>query len=127
MLSPILSCEDVEASIDFYVQKLSFSKAWAMSGDDGKANFACVKLGDAEILLGTIDFVALEDRNKRGIGIQIYVEVPKDINIDTLYQAAKSGDANITRDIEDRDWGERTFSVKDGDGYHLMLAQRVEK
>jgi uncharacterized glyoxalase superfamily protein PhnB len=127
MLSPILSVFDIDASIDFYVEKLGFSRNWAMTDPDGKTNFANVQLGNAEILLGTIDFVAPEDREKRGIGIQIYIEVPKELDMDFVYQRAKSSGANITREIETRDWGERTFSVKDIDGYHLMLAQRVEK
>jgi uncharacterized glyoxalase superfamily protein PhnB len=127
MLSPILSVFDIDASIDFYVEKLGFSRNWALTDPDGKTNFANVQLGNAEILLGTIDFVAPEDREKRGIGIQIYIEVPKELDMDFVYQRVKSGGANITRKIETRDWGERTFSVKDIDGYHLMLAQRVEK
>ena len=124
MLSPILSVHDIDASIDFYVKALGFAHGWSMPGDDGKTGFASVKLGEAEILLGTIDFVAPEDRGRLGIGIQLYLEVPADKVIDTLYQSAVDAGANITRPIEDRDWGDRAFNVKDLDGYHLMLAQR---
>jgi uncharacterized glyoxalase superfamily protein PhnB len=95
--------------------------------ESGKTEFACMKLGDAEILLGVVEgFVAPEDLAKRGIGIQLYIDLPTSIDIDTLYQQAKSAGAAITREIEDRDWGERTFNVKDADGYSLMLAQRIQ-
>ena len=125
-LSPILSTNDVETSIEFYTRKAGFEHAWSMPpGPDGKTTFACVKLGDAEVLLGTIDFVPAEDRLKLGIGIQIYVEVPKDMDINVLYEQALTSGANITRPIEDRNWGERAFSFKDPDGYHFMLAQRL--
>jgi uncharacterized glyoxalase superfamily protein PhnB len=127
MLSPILSVNDIDASIQFYVDALGFSREWNMTDEAGKTSFACVKLGDAEILLGTIDFVTEADRGKRGIGIQIYVEVPADTSIDDVYQKAQSAKANITRAIETRDWGERAFNVKDIDGYNLMLAQNVKK
>lgn len=124
MLSPILSVNDISASIKFYVDSLGFAENWCMNDDDGTPNFACVKLGDAEILLGTIDFVDKADRDKRGIGIQIYIEVPSETPIDDIYAKAQTTRANITREIETRDWGERAFNVKDPDGYSLMLAQR---
>lgn len=87
MLSPILACLDVDASIAYYTQKLGFEHAWSMSPNEhGKTDFACVKLGDAEILLGVVEgFVAPEDLEKRGIGLQIYIDLPATFNIDTLY------------------------------------------
>lgn len=128
MLSPILACVDVDASIAYYTQKLGFEHAWSMPpNESGKTEFACVKLGDAEILLGVVEgFVSPEDLAKRGTGIQLYIDLPASLNIDSLYTQAKSSGASITREIEDRDWGERTFNVKDADGYNLMLAQRVQ-
>jgi uncharacterized glyoxalase superfamily protein PhnB len=127
MLSPILSVQDIDDSIDFYVRKLGFSHNWSLPGADGKTNLASVKLGQVEILLGTIDFVAPEDIRKRGTGIQMYINLPNEMNIDAIYERARGSGANITREIEDRDWGERTFSVKDGDGYHYMFAQRLPR
>jgi uncharacterized glyoxalase superfamily protein PhnB len=124
MLSPILACEDVDAAIAYYTEKLSFERGFAMPGEDGTTGFASVKLGDAEILLGvTKGFVAIEDRHKRGIGVQLYVEVPADQSIDMLYDHARGQGAIITRDLQDRDWGDRAFNVKDVDGYDLMFAQ----
>ena len=53
MLSPILACEDVAKSIRYYTEKLNFELAWEMPpNEDGKVEFACVKLAEAEILLG---------------------------------------------------------------------------
>jgi uncharacterized glyoxalase superfamily protein PhnB len=128
VLSPILSVQDIEASIAFYTEKLSFEHSWSMPpGEDGKTDFACVRFAGADVLLGTMEFVAQGDESKRGTGIQLYLEVPIEINIDTIYQKAKSTGAIITREIEDRDWGERTFNFKDPDGYHYMMAQRIPK
>jgi uncharacterized glyoxalase superfamily protein PhnB len=128
MLQPILACEDVDRAISFYTERLGFERTFTMPGDDGKTSFAGVRLGDAEILLGVVEgFVAPEDIGKRGIGVQIHVEVPPEISIDTLYERAKSGGATITREIETREWGERSFNVRDADGYNLMLAQAAPK
>ena len=60
MLSVILSVNDIDASVKFYVEALGFAHDWSMQDDDG---------------------------------------------------------ATITREIEDRDWDERAFAVKNPDGY----------
>ncbi|MEZ4669920.1 MAG: VOC family protein [Anaerolineae bacterium] len=129
MLSPILSVHDIDASLDYYTTKLGFTLNWKMPGEDGKTSFAGVKLGKVEVLLGTIDFVAEADRSKLGTGIQLYIDLDAagDFNINTLYQQATAAGAIITRPIEDRDWGERAFNVKDPDGYQYMFAQRLQK
>jgi uncharacterized glyoxalase superfamily protein PhnB len=125
MLSPILACSDVNSAIAYYTEKLGFELAWRMPPNQrGETDFACVKLGDAEILLGiTEGFVKPEDLSRRGIGIQLYINLPETLNIDTLYNSVKAQGGRITRDIETRDWGERAFSVRDLDGYQLMIAQ----
>lgn len=126
MLSPILACKDVQASIDYYVGKLGFELIFSMPGNaPDTVDFAGVKLGDAEILLGVTEgFVADEDLSKRGIGVQLYINLPDTFDIDAIYQQAKEAGATITREIETREWGERAFNVRDMDGYNLMFAQQ---
>ena len=126
MLSPILACQDVDKAIEYYTQKLGFELAWAMPpNDQGKVEFASVKLGEAEILLGVTEgFVTAEDIGKRGTGVQLYINLPPTIQVDDLYQRAVEHEANITKPIETREWGERAFNVKDLDSYDLMFAQQ---
>jgi uncharacterized glyoxalase superfamily protein PhnB len=129
MLSPILACTDVARSIDYYVHQLGFQLAWQMPPNDkGETEFACVKLGDAEILLGvTAGYVKAEDIDKRGIGIQLYINLPDSLLIDEVYANAQANGARITRDLQTREWGERAFNVADLDGYNLMIAQQIKK
>lgn len=129
MLSPILACVDVARAIDYYTQKLSFSVAFSLpSSTTGEPEFACVTLGDAEILLGVTEgFVDPADLDKRGIGIQIYVTLPDSVSIDDIYARAQEQGASITKAIATRDWGERSFNVRDLDGYNLMIAQQPKK
>lgn len=127
MLSPILACSDVNQAISYYTEKLGFELAWTMPPNErGETDFACVRLGEAEILLGiTEGFVAPGDLPRRGIGVQLYINLPESFNIDTLYTDAKTNGARIIREIETRDWGERAFNVRDLDGYQLMIAQNT--
>ncbi|MBZ0276814.1 MAG: VOC family protein [Anaerolineae bacterium] len=129
MLSPILACADVPEAIAYYTQKLGFDLAWAMPPNaQGKTEFACVKLGDAEILLGVTEgFVQPDELSKRGIGVQIYIHLPDSLSIDALYTQAQAQGAHITREIQTREWGEHAFNVHDRDGYSLMIAQAVKK
>lgn len=49
MILPILTVWDVDASVDFYVNKLGFTKDMVMAGPDGKNTFGFVRLGKAII------------------------------------------------------------------------------
>jgi len=126
MLSPILACVSVPNAIEYYTQKLGFELAWSMPPNDkGETEFAGVKLADVEILLGiTEGFVKAEDMDKRGIGIQIYINLPNSVSIDDLYATAQKHGAIITRELQTREWGERVFTLNDLDGYNLMFAQQ---
>ena len=127
MLSPILSVADVDVSIQFYTEALQFQLGWRITDDNDIAAFAMVKMGEAEILLGTLDgFVDAADRNKLGIGVQLYIELSDYVNIDDLHNLAKSKGANIISPVVKRDWGERVFTVKDPNGYFFMFAETVK-
>jgi uncharacterized glyoxalase superfamily protein PhnB len=128
MLAPILACSDVSKAIDYYTQKLGFQLAWSVpANENSETELACVRLGTAEILLGVIEgYVKPEDISKRGIGVQIYINLPDTMPIDEIYARARAQGAVITRALETRDWGERAFNINDMDGYNLMIAQRLE-
>lgn len=126
MISPILSVADIEASITFYTEKLGFTHEWSMTDENNKPTFSCVKLGDAEVMLGVLEgFVEEADRDRLGKGVQLFIRLPQEIDVDALYTQAKTSGATITRELETRDWGERTFSVKDLDGYHFMISKPI--
>jgi len=128
-LSPILACSSVPRAIEFYTQKLGFELAWSMPPNDkGETEFAGVKLADAEIMLGVTEgFVKAADLDKRGTGIQIYINLPDSVSIDEIYAKAQQQGAVITRELQSREWGERVFTVNDVDGYNLMFAQQSPK
>jgi uncharacterized glyoxalase superfamily protein PhnB len=129
MLSPILACSSVPSAIEFYTQKLGFQLAWSMPPNEkGETEFAGVKLADAEIMLGVTEgFVKAADLDKRGTGIQIYINLPDSVPIDTIYATAQTKGVVITQELRVREWGEQAFTVNDLDGYNLMFAQKAPK
>jgi len=126
MLSPILACADVEKSIAHYTQILGFQLAWQMPADESdNITFAAVKLGDAEIMLGiTEGFVKQANMPNRGIGVQLYINLPENVSIEAIYNHCREKGANIIKELQTREWGEKAFNVTDPDGYQLMIAQQ---
>lgn len=126
-LSPILAMSDIDASIRFYTETLQFELGFRATDGNDVPIFAMVKMGAAEILLGVVEgFVDAADYDKRGIGVQIYIELPDALNIEVLHNHAKSKDANIISPVTKRDWGEKVFTLKDPDGYFFMFAETVK-
>lgn len=128
MVAPILACADVEAAIAYYTDTLGFTLQWSMLGADGTSEFASVALADTEILLGVVEgFVEPEDMAKRGIGVQLYITLPADFDMNGLYERAVASGAFITRPLENREWGVRSFNVSDADGYRLMIGKPLRR
>ena len=129
MISPILACKNVQQAIDYYVESLSFELAWAMPpNDDGETEFAGVKLDGSEIMLGvTQGFVSDADLDRRGLGVQIYINLSHALDIETYYAQIKSQGAVIEKPLETKPWGEKAFTLRDLDGYNLMVAQAPEE
>ncbi len=123
MIMPILAVKDVDASIAFYTETFGFSLGFSMPGPDGRNSFAFVTLGEAVTIGLSLD-PALEHRG-RGIDLMLY---PADsVDLDQLYNTARSKGVAITEEIGDRYWGDRTFSLDDPDGYRITFARTVKQ
>jgi PhnB protein len=123
MILPILAVKDVDASVTFYTEKFGFTHSFSIPGSDGRNSFAFVTLGDA-ITMGLSLDPALEQRG-RGIDLMLYP--PDSVNLDQLYDAARSKGVTMVEEIGDRYWGDRTFSLDDPDGYRITFARTVRQ
>lgn len=59
----------------------------------------------------------------RGAGVTFYLHVNGDV--DAYYQEVVGKGAKVVEEIKTQDWGDRTFTVADPDGYHLAFYQTV--
>lgn len=122
MIMPIFTVQDVDASIAFYTEKLGFKQDFVMAGPDGKNTFGIVSLGKATLGLGIAP-----DQPRGGAGVDFMVFVPDEADLDKHYADVQAKGVKIVAPIEDKYWGDRTYSIRDLDGYHLTFAKTVKQ
>ena len=121
MLSVFLACDDLYASAKFFAEALGWELRFATPPDSGDP-LACVRLGDAEIMLGPAEerWLAAASRDHRGAGVTVYVRLGPEHDIAVIY--AKHLNAGvITGELADRPWGERAFDAVI-EGYRFLIA-----
>jgi PhnB protein len=128
MLSPALMVKDMEKSIEFYTQTLGFENTFQMPDPAGNLIHANLVWKDVHIMLGPASpGLPPEAMSYLGSGVDFYIQVEKDDDIDQYYAMVKEKGANIVEDIKDQFWGDRNFSIKDPDGYRLTFAKTIRE
>jgi uncharacterized glyoxalase superfamily protein PhnB len=123
MIVPILAVRDIDASVNFFVEKLGFSHDFSMQGPDGKNSFASVRLGTQVVIMLTLD----PEFEKYGEGLDLVIYPPDDKDFDAFYADVQARGATIAEPLQDQYWGDRTFVLHDLNGYRLTFAQAVKK
>ena len=112
-VSIVLSTQDVERSVKFYVEQLGFKCTLQLEG------FARVRLGAADIML------ALPNAHRRWEGPSFTGSIYLDVdNVDELWEVLKTR-ASVVYPIETMEYGLREFGVLDDNGYQLSFAQHL--
>ncbi len=125
MIMPILGVKDVDASVAFFRDMLSFRHDMSMAGPEGKNVFAIVGLGAAVFGLGTDDRINFEQPLAPGVQFMIYL--PEGQSIDSFYADVKAKGVKIDDELTDTYWGDRAFTIHDPDGYMLTFAVTVKQ
>lgn len=123
MIMPNLSVKDLQASLDFYVNKLGFKHDFTMAGPDGADGFAIVWLHDGVHLGLGVD----PENAGKGQGVNLMLYVAKGESVDDLYARVKAHNVKIDQDIKTEFWGDRMFAVTDPDGYTITLCETVKQ
>ena len=121
-VAPGLTVNDIEKSIAWYRDVLGFAvkERWE---NDGKLMGAEMRAGDVTFNLGQDDWKMGRDRVK-GQGIRIYVTTGP--LIDRLADDIKARGGALTAEPRE-EWGMRTFSVDDPDGYKMTFMFPLKK
>ena len=127
-LWPTLTVADVDASLAFYSDVLGFKSDLKLQDDDGKTFLGSVEVGDTVIMFESPD-PKDPPHSGRGArsGVRLTICFPESHDIDAFYAELRRKDVSIACEIGDRFCGNRDFTVRDPDGYHLILARPIRK
>lgn len=103
---------DVNASLDFYQNKLNFE----LLRSDPDNKFAVLKLNDAILMIK--QHATAEPRGS-GVILRLYFRG----GLKEYYEKLQSTGVTITKPMEEMDYGLERFYATDPDGYQLKFAQ----
>lgn len=106
--TPILNVKNLQASMDYYVQKLGFEKKWDW-GDP--PDFGCVRRGKVEI------FLCEGGQGQPGMWMSVFMD-----DVDALYEEYKKSGAMILDPPTDFPWQTREMLVEDLDGHRFRMS-----
>lgn len=116
-----LTVGDLERSLALYTKGFGFmvQERWE---NGGRLEGVTLHAGTCEVNLSRDDGAKGLDRVK-GTGIRLWLETVQDLA--ALAERAESYGAHITDWPADREWGVRSFSADDLDGYHLSFFHKL--
>src|SRR5579859_4450230 len=106
-VTPILNVKSVPASIEYYVNKLGFTKRWDWGTPP---TFACVARDKVSI------FLCEGSQGQPGTWMMIFVD-----NADELYREFTDCGAKVLKSPTNMPWGTREVNVGDLDGHHIRF------
>ena len=117
-IQPVLTVNDLKASIRFYGEGLGFNVREEM-GEQGEVQGVMLEAGEAKLGLSQDDFAKGRDRVK-GVGMRLYLETSQDIQ--ELAQRAKAAGITLENGPAPQAWGPMGLTVKDPDGFRITIS-----
>jgi uncharacterized protein len=121
-ITPSLTVEDLPRSVAFYRDGLGFVEGERWEDDSGVLRGLMLRAGSCEIGLQQDDFAKGRGRQK-GAGVRINAETLQ--NPDEVAARVKAAGFLLTEEPGQREWGVRSFSLDDPDGYHITVYQNL--
>src|SRR5262245_8443978 len=117
---PVISTDDVAASVEYFVRKLGFAPDFVW-GDPPV--YAGVKAGDAEVYLTYAPATSHAIR-EHALAPDVFLWVN---GIDEIYAEHCAKGATIVEELSVRPWGARQYVVREPNGYHLKIAEPLRE
>jgi uncharacterized glyoxalase superfamily protein PhnB len=110
MIIPTLRYDDAKGAIDFLERAFGFHRKAVMENEDGSIGHAELTFGRGMVMIGSSGQGDAQFDTGHA-SIYVVVEDP-----DALHDRAKGAGAEISRGLQDMDYGSREFSAKDPEG-----------
>ena len=116
---PGLRYADARAAIAWLVRAFGFEETECYPAGDGSVAHAQLRFGGGLVMLGSArddGYPVKPPAERGGPTCSIYVAVPRS-DIDAHYARAKAAGAKIHIELEETDYGSRTYAAFDPEGY----------
>jgi uncharacterized glyoxalase superfamily protein PhnB len=118
---PIIAVASVDATRDFYVDTLGFTHMMGVVGKDGQLDFCSVLLGEAQVMF-TRNRPEATVAAGTAQAVEVYLEVE---DVDALHARLQKKGVPIVDALTLQWWGDRTFKVRDPNGYVIWFYTNV--
>ena len=109
--------KDATTVIDWMVHALGFEPVMVVPGKNGSVTHAELRFGDRIVMVSTAGSypgaISPLDAGGATAGIALYME---DAELDAHYARAKASGAPIYLELETKDYGGRSYSLRDPEG-----------
>ena len=119
---PVLPVDDVASSVDFYTTTLSFEELFRQQPESGPVVNAQIQKCGCNIMLNHNP----TDAHLKGGGIYLWIRVTEQ-DIDNYYSELVAKGVEVTEEIKDQFWGDRSFAIRDCNGYALAFNKAIDQ
>ena len=115
-LNAFIPVNDIRETLDYYRDQLGFCEEWTMGTDGG------IRRDDMRLIFcQDPDYVPVINNDTYRFVLIWFVD-----NVDDIYREFKEErKIPIIKDIENKPWGIREFSIYDNNGYHIRISEPV--
>lgn len=120
---PMIVVESVDATRDYYMNKLGFTHVMGVVGKDGQLDFVTVIMGGARVMFMREPGVEVEAHGTaKKQPVQMYMQVD---DVDAYHDVVKKQGVKISDPLKLQWWGDKTFKVLDPNGYEIWFYTNV--
>jgi uncharacterized glyoxalase superfamily protein PhnB len=110
---PIIRFDDADAGLAWLKDALGFEEHGVFRGEDGVVQHGELRLDGAWVMIGS-ESPESADRFGRHAGTGFYYLAVNDAG--AAFERARTSGADLTSELESRDYGGREFSLRDPEG-----------
>ncbi len=111
---PCAHVKNVQASIDYYIDKLGFKQDWVHNNEDGSPYIAGLHRDDIEIFVQ-------QQNETRNFGVRLFIELAPTNLLTPLFEEFQARGATIVKAPTMQSWGWTVMTVTDLDGNVLLF------